>query len=46
MRSGAPWELIHAEIFQTRSEALGQEHKIKARDIGRYVGDIDAARAV
>ncbi|RPJ28154.1 MAG: GIY-YIG nuclease family protein [Chloroflexi bacterium] len=39
-RAGMPWELIHTECFRTRSEAMLQERKIKARGIGRYLSDI------
>jgi hypothetical protein len=39
-RAGMPWELIHTECFATRSEAMMQERKIKARGIGRYLSDI------
>ena len=38
-RAGIPWELIHTESFATRSEAMLQEQKIKARGIGRYLSD-------
>ncbi|HRQ22618.1 MAG TPA: GIY-YIG nuclease family protein, partial [Anaerolineales bacterium] len=41
-RNGAPWTLIRVESFSTRSEALLQERKIKARGIGRYLADIGA----
>jgi putative endonuclease len=40
-RAGIPWELIHTESFITRSEAVLQERKIKARGIGRYLSDIE-----
>ena len=39
-RGGVPWELIHTESFPTRSDAMHQEQKIKARGIGRYLSDI------
>jgi putative endonuclease len=35
-RTGVPWKLVHMESFQTRSEAMQQEQKIKAHGIGRY----------
>jgi len=40
-RAGIPWELIHTECFTTRSEAVLQERKIKARGIGRYLADLE-----
>jgi putative endonuclease len=40
-RAGVPWKLIHTEIFETRSEALQCEGKIKARGISRYLNDIE-----
>jgi putative endonuclease len=39
-RVGIPWELIHTESFVTRSKAVLQEQKIKARGIARYLSDI------
>jgi putative endonuclease len=39
-RAGAPWRLIHTESFATRSDAMHQEQKIKARGIGRYLASI------
>jgi putative endonuclease len=39
-RGGRPWELIHTETFATRSDAMRQEQKIKARGIGRYLADL------
>jgi len=39
-RAGVPWELVHTESFLTRSEAMQQEQKIKARGIGRYLSSI------
>jgi putative endonuclease len=39
-RAGIPWELIHTECFETRSEAMLRERKIKARGIGRYLADL------
>ncbi len=41
-RGGAPWELVHTECFATRSEAVCQERKIKARGIGRYLSDLES----
>ncbi|HVF24780.1 MAG TPA: GIY-YIG nuclease family protein [Anaerolineales bacterium] len=38
-RKGIPWELIHTEVFTTRSEAIIHERKIKARGIERYLLD-------
>ncbi len=40
-RAGVPWELIRTECFATRSEAVLQERKIKARGIGRYLSDLE-----
>jgi putative endonuclease len=40
-RSGAPWTLVRVETFTTRSEAVLQERKIKARGIGRYLSDLE-----
>jgi putative endonuclease len=39
-RAGVPWELIHTQAFPTRSEAIRQEQKIKARGIERYLSDL------
>ena len=38
--AGRPWELIHTESFDSRSEAVLHERKIKARGIGRHLADI------
>ena len=43
--SGVPWELVLTEAFPTRSEAMRQEHKIKARGIGRYLADLARSQA-
>ena len=40
-RAGLPWALIHTESLATRSEAILQERKIKARGIGRYLSDLE-----
>ena len=40
-RAGVPWTLIHIESFPTRSEAILQERKIKARGIGRYLSTLE-----
>lgn len=40
-RSGMPWELIHTEHFVSRSEAMLQERRIKARGVARYLSDIE-----
>jgi len=40
-RAGIPWKLIHTEQFTTRSEAIFQECKIKARGIRRYLSDLE-----
>ena len=37
-RSGIPWELVWAEEFGNRSEAVQRERQIKARGIGRFLG--------
>ncbi len=39
-RAGVPWELIYTEHFETRSDAVLRERKIKARGIARYLSDI------
>ncbi|MBI3165307.1 MAG: GIY-YIG nuclease family protein [Anaerolineales bacterium] len=39
-RAGAPWKLVHTESFETRSDAMLRERKIKSRGIGRYLSDI------
>ena len=39
-RAGVPWELIRTETFETRSDAVLRERKIKARGIARYLSDI------
>ena len=38
-RAGVPWEIIHTERFETRSDAVLRERKIKARGIARYLSD-------
>jgi len=40
-RAGRPWELIRSESFSTRSAAMLQERKIKARGIRRYLSDLE-----
>jgi len=40
-RAGVPWELIYTKGFETRSEAMMHERKIKARGAGRYLADIE-----
>jgi putative endonuclease len=40
-KAAVPWELIHSEIFQTRSEAVRQEQTIKARGIERYLSRLN-----
>ncbi len=30
-KSGIPWQLVHTEKFQTRSEAMKREREIKAK---------------
>lgn len=39
-KSGAPWTLIHTIVFESRSEAVLLETKIKKRGIRRYLDDI------
>ncbi|MBK9006485.1 MAG: GIY-YIG nuclease family protein [Anaerolineae bacterium] len=39
-RAGVPWQLVHREDFETRSEAMAQEKKVKARGIERYLSDL------
>ncbi len=39
-RAGIPWELVHREEYATRSLAMAQEKRIKARGIARYLADI------
>jgi putative endonuclease len=39
-RAGIPWDLIHTESFETRSQAMLREQKIKARGIKRYLSDL------
>ena len=36
---GVPWKLIHCIEFNTRSEAMQRELKIKKRGIKRYLDD-------
>ncbi|MDP3353715.1 MAG: GIY-YIG nuclease family protein [Flavobacteriaceae bacterium] len=40
-KSGKPWELIYQIQFQTRSEAILLEQKIKKRGAKRYLLDIN-----
>ena len=40
-RAGTPWQLVRTECFITRSEAMQQERRIKARGIGRYLSEIE-----
>jgi putative endonuclease len=39
-RAGVPWQLLHSEAFQSRSEAMRRETKIKARGIARYLAAV------
>ena len=39
-KSGKPWTLIYQIEFNTRSEAVQLESKIKKRGAKRYLGDI------
>jgi putative endonuclease len=45
-RAGVPWDLVRVEEFATRSEAMLQERKIKARGIGRYLSDFETSTTV
>ncbi|MBI2438241.1 MAG: GIY-YIG nuclease family protein [Lentisphaerae bacterium] len=36
-RSGVPWELVRVGRFESRSEAIRQERRIKLRRISRYL---------
>jgi putative endonuclease len=40
-KKGIPWKLIQTFEFQTRSEAVNLEMKIKKRGIKRYLLDIN-----
>jgi putative endonuclease len=37
IRSGIPWQIVHTEQFETRSEAISKEKQIKARGAARYL---------
>jgi putative endonuclease len=39
-RSGIPWVVVRVEHFDTRSEAMAQEKRIKSRGIARYLKDV------
>ena len=39
-KHGVPWELIYSFRFETRSEAVRLESKIKKRGIARYLNDV------
>ncbi len=36
-RAGVPWELVRAEGYATRAEAVRRETLVKSRGIGRYL---------
>lgn len=36
-QNGVPWDLVHVESFESRSEAVRRERKIKARGMARYL---------
>ncbi len=39
-KAGIPWQLVHSEVFSTKSEAIRKEHSIKSRGAGRYLRDL------
>ena len=40
MKSGIPWELVYSTSFDTRKEAVNQEHMIKKRGAARFLSDL------
>ena len=38
-REGIPWQLIHVQEFNNRSDAMKGETKVKSRGIERYLKD-------
>ncbi|MCL4539408.1 MAG: GIY-YIG nuclease family protein [Bacteroidetes bacterium] len=40
IKPGIPWQLVHAEEFPTRPEAVRREKQIKARGARRYLMDL------
>jgi putative endonuclease len=36
-KSGVPWEIVHTEEYQTRSDAMKREYEIKAMKSRTYI---------
>ena len=43
-RHGIPWDIVHVEKFDSRSEAVRQERRIKSRGIARYLKTLNATQ--
>ena len=43
-RFAGPWRVVASEQFETRSEAVRKERKIKKRGIQRYFADVAQSR--
>jgi putative endonuclease len=41
IRSGIPWKLVYFEQYNTRTEAIKKEKKIKTRGAKRYLDEIN-----
>ena len=39
-RRKAPWDLVHVEEFDTRSEAMKREHEIKKQKSRKYIENL------
>ena len=43
MKKGIPWKLLYSQSFETRSEAMQLEKKIKKRGAQRFLIDLGLA---
>jgi putative endonuclease len=39
-RAGIPWKIVYSFQFDSRSEAMALENKIKKRGAGRFLSDL------
>jgi putative endonuclease len=44
-RRWRPWELVHTEMFETRSAAMKRERQIKGRKSRKYILSLISGRA-
>ena len=40
IKNGIPWKLIWSQVFESRSEAMQLEKKIKSRGASRFLADL------